>query len=161
MLASLNALIGRAVIWQDQKLGFVERAFPNAQKRRVDGLAVRHGLSAARWIAGEDILLLGPNCVLVQRKPQRMPEKKEFLPGRVFLTSGECAGDVTDMIVETDTMHLAALEVCQGPFYRLMGRRAYAPEFHVNEDGEEGDVTASYLLSWTQLKTQLGEGKNG
>ena len=159
MLASLNAMIGRSVIWQDQKLGFVERAFPNAQKRSVEGLVVRRGLGVARWISREDILLVGESCIVVQRKPQRVPEKKSAVPGRVFLTSGECAGEVTDVIVETDTMRLAALEVCQGPFYRLMGRRAYAAQFHANVDGEDGDITAPQLLSWTQLKMQLEEGR--
>lgn len=160
MLASLNALVGRAVIWQDQKLGLVERAVPDVPGRGLDGLVIRRGLSVARWIANEDILLLGENCIVVRRKPQRMPEKKNAIPGRVFLTSGECAGEVTDVFVETDTLRLAALEVCQGPFYRLMGRRAYAAQFHMNAGGEEGDVTAPALLSWTQLKTQLEEGEN-
>ena len=158
MLASLNAIIGQTVIWQDQKVGLVERAFPNAQKRRLDGLVIRRGMGVARWISGEDILLLGKSCVVVRRKPQRMPEKENVIPGRVFLTSGECAGEVTDVFVETHTLRLAALEVCQGPFYRLMGRRAYAAQFHMNAGGEEGDVTAPGLLSWTQLKTRLEEG---
>lgn len=161
MLGSLNALIGLPVIWQDRKLGCVERAIADVQGGCLDGLVVRKGIGVARWIGRDDVHVLGRNCVLVQRLPDRMPEKKAGEMGRVFLTTGECAGEVTDIWIDMRTLRIAALEVCQGPLCRLLGRRGYADSFRLQSNGEEDEVIVPQLFSWMQLKMQLGEGDDG
>lgn len=157
MLGSLNALVGLPAIWQTKRLGYVERAVVDAQRRRLDGLVIRRGIGLAHWIPYEDICLLGKSCVIVQGSPQRVPEVRKDEMHRVFLTTGECAGEVTDAVVDRHTLRIVALEVCRGPLYRLMGQRGYAVQFHLNADGETGEVVAAGLLSWAQLQQLGGE----
>lgn len=157
MLGSLNALVGMPVIRQTKRLGYVERAVADAQRRRLDGLVIRRGMGLAHWIPREEIGMLGENCVIVHGRPQRMPDSCTAEMHRVFLTTGECAGEVTDAVVDRHTMRIVALEVCRGPLYRLMGQRGYAVQFHLNADGEAGEVVAAGLLSWAQLQQLGGE----
>lgn len=161
VLIGLNRMIGMPVIWQDRQLGCVERAVPDMDARRLDGLVVRKGIGWARWIRGDDVLLVGKSCVLLKRQPERRAPKATSEMRRVFLTTGECAGEVTDAILHSSSLLLAALEVSQGPFYRLMGRCGYAMRFHLSGSGEGGQVVIQQLLSWTQLVKQLGEEDEG
>ena len=157
MLTSLSRMIGMPVIWQDQNLGYVERALPDISAGRLDGLSVRKGIGWARWICGGDVKLLGSRCVVLAKKPERMPRKAERELRRAFLTTGECAGEVTDVIIDGCSLAVAALEICQGPFCRLAGERRYAPEFLLNPNGEAGEVVIPQLLSWTQLTKHFEE----
>jgi len=68
-------------------------------------------------------------------------------------------GAGTDGIFAPGSFAFAALEVSPGPIYRLMGRCAYACEYRV--DPQSGGVIVPQLLSWTQLKRQLGEEDDG
>jgi len=65
---------------------------------------------------------------------------------------------VCDLIIYADTLCVAALEVAQGPVYRLLGRCAYAPSCCQSSADE---VVVPELLSWTQLLTHLGEEEEG
>lgn len=160
MLTSVNALIGLPAVWQDQQVGWIEQAVANPIKRRLEGLVLRRGIGSARWTDGADVLSAGRTCVLLQRKPMRLTQLPQMLPSRAFLTTGEDAGEVTDALLDGATLQLAALEICQGPLYRLMGRRAYAADFCIRPNGDSQDVVAARLLSWTQLLRQLGEEEN-
>ena len=161
MLISLNRMIGMPVIWQDRRLGYVERAVPDMSAGRLSGLVVRKGIGWARWIASDDVLLAGQSCVVLKRQPEHLFQKETGEMCRAFFTTGECAGEVTDAIIHSPSLLLAALEICQGPFYRLVGQRGYAMRFHLSENGERGQVVIRQLLSWTQLVKQLGEGDEG
>ena len=81
--------------------------------------------------------------------------------GRAFLTTGECVGEVTDVILHGDTLRLEALELNQGPVYRLLGRRVYASQFRVDADARAGEVVVPRLLTWAQLRRTLGEEDDG
>ncbi len=161
MLTSLARMTGMPVVWQDRQIGSVERAVPDAYHARLSGIVLRKGIGVARWATSDDILLVGERCVMLNHKPERMPEKLEGEMRRAFLTTGECVGEVTDALLLGDTLDIPALEICQGPIYRLMGRRAYAARFHPSEHGEPGEVVIPELLTWTQLLRQLGEEDEG
>lgn len=150
---SLNALVGMPVIWQDKRLGAVERAVADAQSGWLEGLVIRRGIGVAKWIGKDAISLIGKSCVLVSGRPVRLAEKQPEATPRVFLTTGECAGEVTDMVIDPRTMRIAALEVCRWPLGQLMGRRGYAVQFHLKAE----EIIAPRLLSWMQLKTYLKE----
>ena len=158
MLTSLNRMIGLPVIWQDTQLGYVERAVADAASKRLSGMVTRKGIGAARWTGVDEIVVVGERCVLVWKKPERMPKKQPGSLTRAFLTTGECVGEVTDALVDGDTLRLRALEVSPGPVYRLMGRRAYADDYRVSRTGQAGDVVLTRLLTWTQLLGTFGEG---
>lgn len=157
MLTSLNRLTGLPVVWRDRQMGYVERAVADVQGMRLHGLVVRKGIGAARWSPGEGVLLAGQYSVVLDRRPVRMPEAEPQSIRRAVFTTGGCAGEVSDVLIRSDTLAVAALEVSQGPVYRLMGRCAYAPVCRVNGDGEPGEVVVPQLLTWAQLLTQLGE----
>lgn len=155
---SLSRLAGMPVIWQDRQMGYVEHALVDAGLCCLDGVVVRKGIGAAKWVGCGAIALVGSRCVLINAKPERMPVRGQDRPGQVFLTTGQSAGEVTDVFIQCDTFRVAALEVCQGPLYRLMGQRAYAPQFCVQPNGQ---VMVQDLLSWAQLVKQLGEEEEG
>lgn len=161
MLTSLKRMVGLPVVWQDKQLGYVERAIPNALSKRLSGVVVRKGIGAAKWAAADDILLVGAQCVLLGRKPSRMPESETNALGRAFLTSGESAGEVTDVVIQSDTFRVAALELSPGPVYRLMGMRSYAAEYRVEQAARQGEVVVPQLLTWAQLRRKLGEEAEG
>ena len=155
MLTSLNRLLGMPVIWQDRQMGCVERAVADGRKQRLSGLVVRRGIGAARWTECADVALLGENSVVLRHKPGRMPEKTAPEMRCVFLTSGECAGAVTDVLLDGNSLQIRALEVCQSPLQRLMGQRSYAVRFRFGESPKQDGVVAAQLLSWAQLKAHL------
>ena len=160
MLTSQNRLRGMPVVWQDRQVGYVERAVADAQARKLAGLVVRRGIGAARWAAGENVALLGENCVVLRSKPVRVPEQLYPEMGRAFLLSGECAGSVTDALICKRDLRIRALEICQSPIKHLMGQRGYAVQFQPGRSPEEGGVVAVQLLTWAQVKQHLKEGED-
>jgi len=157
MLTSLSRLTGLPVVWRDRRIGCVERAVADVDGMCLQGMVVRRGIGSARWAPREGILLAGRQSVVLSRQPERMPREESAYIRHAVLTSGGCAGEVCDVIICSDTLRIAALEVSQGPVYRLLGRRWYATECRMNTYGEPGEVIVNRLLSWTQLHTQLGE----
>lgn len=161
MLTSLQKMIGLPVIWLDRQVGFVERAVPNAGNRRLSGIVVRRGLGSAKWAATDAIVMIGKRCVLLRQKPGRMPDGKEGALTRAYLTTGECVGEVADLVIAGETLRVMALEVSGGPFYRLMGQRAYAADYRVcDENGRTGEVVVPKLMTWAELEQELGEEDN-
>jgi len=157
MLTSLNRLIGLPVVWRDKQVGYVERAVADVNGMCLHGVVVRRGIGSARWAPRDGILLAGRQSVVLARGPERMPREEAAPVRRAVLTSGCCAGEVSDAVICGDTLRIAALEVSEGPVYWLMGRRQYATECRMNAYGEPGEVIVPRLISWTQLLTQLGE----
>lgn len=161
MLTSLNRMVGLPVVWQDRQLGYVERAVADAHARRLSGVVVRKGIGAAKWVCSDGIAVVGSRCVLVREKPGAVPDGQPGQLGRAFLTTGECVGEVTDVILDGDTLRLEALELSQGPVYRLLGRRAYASQYRVDGGARAGEVVVPRLLTWAQLRRTLGEEDGG
>lgn len=159
MLTSLNRLTGLPVVWRDRQIGYVERAVADVQGMCLHGVMVRKGIGSARWSPGDSIALAGRQSVVLSRPPVRMPDAEPDVIRRAVLTTGRFAGEVSDVFIHADTLRIAALEVSQGPVYRLMGRCAYAPDGCLSRQ-EAGMVVVPQLLSWAQLLTQLGEGED-
>ena len=159
MLTSIKRLVGMPVVCQDRRLGYVEQAIPKEDARRLAGVIIRRGIGSARWCAAEDILSAGPECVVIANRPSTSAHPCIRSPERAYLTNGQCVGEVTDWIFAPGGFAFAALEVSPGPIYRLMGQCAYACEFRA--DPQSGGVIVPQLLSWTQLKRQLGEEDDG
>lgn len=154
MLMTLKQMVGMPVICQDRQVGCVENVVPDAFGRRICGVVVRRGMGSAKWAPSAHVALIGRRCVLLDRMPQSMPEMQKECPARVFLSTGEYTGEVTDAVLRGGTLRLTALEVSAGPIDRLLGRRGYAADYRV---AAEGMVVAKQLLSWAQLRCRLGE----
>ena len=161
MPSSLNRLLGMPVIWQDRRLGYVERTVADIFGRRLAGVVVRKGVGAARWADENSVLLVGKNCVLLKRKLERMPDVPEPGVCRVFLPTGEYAGNVTDVWISRRNLGIVALEISPNPLARLAGRCSYAIAFQPGLNAEGHSVAVGQLLSWTQLKQHLKEEEDG
>ncbi len=158
MHITLSRMAGMPAVFQNEQVGYVESALLDARDEKLDGLVIRRGIGAAKWAGSEAIAQLGSRCVILHSRPVHMPPRTQQPPGRVFLTTGVCAGDVTDAFLSSRSLCVSALEVCQGPLYRLVGQRAYAARFRLQEGGT---VVAQELLSWAQLVKHLGEEDDG
>lgn len=157
MLTTLNRTAGMPVILRDTCVGYVERAVPDRFYHRLEGVVVRKGIGLARWLPRADIRLIGRECVLAAKSPQRMPELEERHGVQVFLLTGQWTGMVSDAVLEGDSLGLLALEVSKGPLYSLLGSRCYASSYRFA--GHNGGAVVQHLLSWTQLQRLLGEGE--
>ena len=154
MLTSLNRLNGLPVIWQNLEMGYVEQAVADLRLMRLKGLVVRKGIGSARWSPVESISQAGRQQVELSRRPVCMPAATAVQPLAVITPDG-CACQLCDVLLYTDTLAIAALEITHGPLYRLLGHCSYATHCRQLPDG---GLSVPKLLSWTQLRTQLGEG---
>ena len=160
MLTSLNRMTGLPVVWQERQLGHVERAVADLNSMYLDGVVVRRGIGSARWAPRAGIVLIGQNSVILSQPPVRLPTRQIVEKHRTLSTGGGSAGMVSDVILSGDTLRIAALEISQGPIYRLMGRCVYAPCEWANNSGEQRQVVLPPLLSWMQLLSRFGEGED-
>ena len=121
--------------------GRVEQAVLNPEGRSLRGLVVRRGFGGARWLAAEDILVLGEVSVIALRRPGRIPRDAAFNLGCVRDTAGLDLGRVTDVYLQPDTRRVAALEITLGPMEELRCGRMLARDFAVHPaPGEPGQV---------------------
>ena len=157
MLTSFNRMNGQPVVWRDRQIGYVERAVADVRTMCLEGVVVRRGFGSAKWVPRGSVLLAGARCVVLSNAPQRMPKAEQTQVRRAVWTTGSLAGDVSDVILEGDTLRIAALEVAQGPLAWITGKRAYAVECRLFAQDE---VIVPKLLSWAQLLTLLGEGED-
>lgn len=159
MLTSLNRMTGLPVMWREKQLGYVERAVVDLNSMRMEGVVVRRGIGSARWVSREGIMLVGKECVVLSRLPERM-QGRQLPDVRRTFEGWNSSGMVSDVIVNGDTLCVAALEVSPGPIYRLLGRCAYAPCCRADGSREKEGIVLAPLLSWTQLLTRFGEGED-
>ncbi|NLV58142.1 MAG: hypothetical protein GXY67_05175 [Clostridiales bacterium] len=167
-MTSLQRIIGMPVVGNGKTLGFVERGVLSKSGKRLQGLVIRRGLGSARWVPRRAISMIGSACVLVCGEATHLPKEPEVRLTRVFLTSGESAGMVTDALIHGETFQVTALEVSDGPLYRLLGRKAYATAYRLRpeESADGGDTLAfeiitSGLHSWVGLPENQRKGEEG
>lgn len=155
MLMTLNHLTGMPVIRQGEQIGLVERAVADAQAKQLEGIILRRGLRAAKWIPLSGIEWVGSRCIAVGCEPMPLPPALPVQAAHVYLTGGGLAGQVADLLISSDSMRVVALEVCAGPWYRLLGRSSYAREYQVRQG--MGQVLVGQLFSWAQMEQMLKE----
>lgn len=156
-LTTLNRTTGMPVILRDTCVGYVERAVPDRFYHRLEGVVVRKGIGLARWLPRADIRLIGRECVLAAKSPQRMPETEERHGVQVFLPTGQWTGMVSDAVLEGGSLCVVALEISKGPLYSLLGNRTYASSYRFA--GRSGGAVVQRLLTWAQLQRLLREGE--
>lgn len=152
-MTTLNRLTGLPVIRQGRLAGYVDRAVTDKPFKQLNGLIIRRGLGMARWVPACQVEWIGEQSILVGAKPAPVPRDLPEMISRVYLTDGRLMGEVTDALLHPVLHCVVALEVCEGPLYRLMGQRQYALDYQAREDG---GVVAAALLSWTDAEHRLG-----
>ena len=155
MLTSLQRMIGLPVILRDSRIGMVERAVADVSLRRLEGVVVRRGLGGARWLERGRILLVGKNCMLADGLPSKLPHMADETVRHAYLSTGEYAGVISDVVLDADTLLSGALEISRRPASRLMGKCMYAVQYAAGPG--KNSVTAAELLTWPQLRRQFGE----
>lgn len=158
MLTSLNRMVGMPVIWQDKKIGFVERGIADPQARRLWGIVVRHGIGSAKWIPSDALVLVGEHGVIARHMPEAIPNALLEEMSEVYLTNGERVGLVSDGILGGCSFKMRALEISPGLLYRLMGDTSYAVRYHVSRTREgRTQVVVPELLTRAEFKQKLRE----
>ncbi|MGN0972202.1 MAG: hypothetical protein ACI4OY_09610, partial [Aristaeellaceae bacterium] len=128
----LGSVTGLPVVCSGRLQGRVEQAVLTPDGRNLRGLVVRKGFGGARWLAAEDILVLGEVSVISLRRPGRMPRDAAFTLGCVRDTAGLDLGRVTDVYLQPESRRVAALEITLGPLEELRCGRMLAREFAVH-----------------------------
>lgn len=137
----MKRLIGLPVIWEGRQIGTVSRGVVRPDGRALHGLVVREGLRASRYLAADDIGMLGRLSVLATRRPCRLPRDAAFRLFRVTDANGARIGLVTDVLLDEATLRVTALEISSGPVDDLITGRWYATAFSVTARGGTGHVT--------------------
>ena len=140
-MTGMNRLIGLPVIWEGRQIGTVMRGVVAQDGKRLRGLVVRGGLRASRWIAAEDIALLGRLSVISRQRPARLPRCAGYRLFRVTDADGARIGVVTDVVLDEKSLRVTALEISSGPVDDLLSGRWFATAFDVKSGGATGRVT--------------------
>jgi len=116
----------------------VEQAVLTCDGKRLRGLILRHGMGGARWIAEEDVLILGEVSVILRKRPGRLPADAGFTLSSVKDTRGMQLGWVTDVYLNSAARTVSALEVDLGPAETFRTGRLLARAFTVapEDDGK-------------------------
>ena len=140
-MTGMNKLIGLPVIQDGRQIGTVERGVLTISGKALQGLLIREGLRASRWLDAASISLLGQLSVLCSASPVRPPRHAAFRLFRVTDANGLRIGIVTDAILDENTLKVAALEISSGPLDDLIDGRFFATSFDVKSYGATGHVT--------------------
>ena len=134
-------MIGLPVIVAGKQIGTVVRGVLSADGKRLRGLVVRDGLRASRYLAAEDISMLGRLAVIGKCRPGRLPKDAGNKLFRVTDADGARVGVVTDVLLDENTLCVGALEISAGPVDDLISGRWYATAFDVRSTAAVGHVT--------------------
>ncbi|MBQ9196244.1 MAG: PRC-barrel domain-containing protein [Clostridia bacterium] len=140
-MTGMKRLIGLPVILEGRQIGTVVRGVVSQDGKTLHGLVVRDGLRASRYVESGAIGMLGKLSVICTGKPVRVPREAAFRLFRVTDANGARIGLVTDVLLDEDTLRVAALEISSGPVDDLIAGRWYAASFHVRAMGGTGQVT--------------------
>ena len=134
-------MIGLPVIMNGKRRGNVLRGVLAEDGKTLRGLVMRGGLRGTRWLAREQITLVGKVSVIAQGKATRVPRDADYHLFRVTDPDGTRLGVVTDALFNEETLRVSALEISGGPLDDLIDGRWYATAYHVQPMGEVGHVT--------------------
>ena len=149
-LTALKKMIGMPVILNGRPAGSVVRGVLNQDGRSLRGIVIRGGLRGQKWLAREQIALVGQMSVIGNGKARRVPRDAAYHLFRVTDPEGTRLGVVTDALLHEETLRVAALEISGGPIDDLTDGRWYATAFHVRPQGNTGHVTVP--SGWEEVK---------
>ncbi|MBR6525476.1 MAG: hypothetical protein IKT57_05855 [Clostridia bacterium] len=137
-MTTLKKLIGLPVILDGVNQGYVIRGVVTRDGRNLRGLVVRMGLSGARWLPREQILLTGKVSVIGTGKTRKLPKDADYRLFRVSSMDGTRLGIVSDCVIHDETLQVVALEVSMGPVDDMIRGRWLATSFHVRPCAASG-----------------------
>lgn len=137
----LGSVTGLPVILEGHRLGQVEQAVLTRDGRQLRGLVVRRGFGVARWLAMDQVKVLGQVAVIAACMPIKLPRDACFSLGIVRDTAGLALGRVTDAYLSPEDHRVLAIEMTLGPIEDMRCGRMLARTFAVcPAPGEPGQV---------------------
>lgn len=129
------------MVFDGRMLGRVEQAVLSRDGTVLRGLIVRRGFGGARWLAVQDVQVLGQVTIIAGCKPGKLPHDASFALGSVRDTAGLDLGRVTDVYLSADNYRVIAIEMTLGPLEELRHGRMLARTFTVSPaSGDPGQV---------------------
>ena len=137
-MRKVRTLIGMPVIRGHRRIGRVLRADIDDDLRRLEGVWISGGLRGARYIAVEDLEMLGEVAVIADAPGGRGPAPGRGLFRRAVSTDGARLGAITGAEIDELSFNVVALELSTGLWDDLFGRRERILRYTVNR--ETGEV---------------------
>ncbi len=152
----LGRILGLPAVCGERVVGHVERAVPDEEGRRLQGLVIRRGLGGAKWADRSAITVLGDVSVILGARPGRVPRGSGGMLGAVRDESGLTLGRVTDLWISPDTFDITALEITLGLMEDLRSGRRTIRKWAV-QPGEEGPQVLIPREEWEGNSPSLRE----
>lgn len=132
----LEHLLGLPAVYRGQSQGHVERAVLEDNGHALRGLLIRRGFFGAKWVARQDIELLGDVSVILRKRPVRTPPDTDFRLKTVKDTRGATLGCVTDAFLSPEDLHVSGIEITLGLLEDLRSGRRQVQQFSALPSGE-------------------------
>lgn len=132
----LEHLLGLPAVFHGQVQGHVERAVLEANGHALRGLIIRRGFLGAKWVARQDIELLGDVSVILRNCPVRTPPDTHFHLKTVKDTRGATLGCVTDAFLSPEDLHVSSIEITLGFLEDLRSGRRRVQQFSTLPSGD-------------------------
>lgn len=144
----LGRVLGLPAVLGERMLGHVERTVLERDGQQLRGLVIRRGLGGAKWIARENIGVLGDVSVIAVHPPVRPPKDADFELQAVRDESGLTLGRVTDAWISPDTFCVTALEVTLGWTEDLLRGRRRVLQWTVQPGNADGPLVLIPREEW-------------
>ena len=139
-MKSVRSITGMPVIMHPSgaRAGRVGRVVLNGRLDALDGLWVTGRLGGRKYLAAEDIELIGDYSVLAKRLGRRSPEGDAFGIRRAVDMSGSLVGAVVGAYIGKDDLRVTGIEVSKGFFEDIFRLREVISNYAARPS--EGDV---------------------
>ncbi len=147
-MKSLRSLAGVPVILRSTgaRAGRLNGVVTDFELQRLDGIWVSGRLGGTKYLAGEDIDMVGEYSVLANKLGARKPAGERFKMRRALDLSGAIVGAVVGAYIDPDSLNIVAVELTRGFWEDIaQGRqiiRHYAVrppdgDVHIFDEGED------------------------
>ena len=135
-MKTARTLIGLPVVMDSRRLGYVSAVEPDDSLRTLKGIYMNCGLIGTKFIARNELDLIGDVAVLVHGTGKRSQPFAPSLPRRALSPDGGRLGAITDALIDEETFSIPMLEFSSGYFDDLTQGRARIGCFSVTQNGD-------------------------
>ncbi len=139
-MRSIRSLAGVPIILRSTgaRVGRANGAGTDAALQRLDGIWVSGRLGGMKYLASEDIDMVGDYSILAQKLGTRKPVGDRFKMRRALDLSGAIVGAVVGAYIDPDSLNIVALELTRGFWEDIAQGRQLIRHYSVRPP--DGDV---------------------
>ena len=156
-MRTLRSLTGMPVVCRGRRVGRLLQAVLSEDLTRLQGVWVGAGLRGTRWIAAEELQLLGQVAVMSDSPGARRRMTFSPLLRRATATDGTRLGAVTGAEIDEVSLSVTALELSRGLWDDLFSHRLSVHSFTANR--ETGEIVVD--LAGNAREGYSDEGRHG